>query len=145
MQPLPQPVAVFLAAHHVVSLAVHGSEGMWAASCFYAFDEEEARLVVLTKPSTRHGRMMLGNPRIAGTVAGQPEHIHDIRGVQFTAWAEYLNEGAARKTALKRYIARHPIARLVPAADMWNIRLDDVKYTDNQRIFARKLYWQRDA
>lgn len=142
MQPVSRPVAKFIADNHVVSLAVHDADGLWAASCFYVFDEEQMLLVILTDTDTRHGRAMLEHPAVAGTIAGQPVQIRDICGIQFTARAECLPEGAARQAALARYTRAHPMAKLVPA-DVWALHFESIKYTDNKYVFAHKIYWRR--
>ncbi|OSI17778.1 hypothetical protein BWD09_04930 [Neisseria dentiae] len=144
MQPVSRPVAKFIADNHVVSLAVHDADGLWAASCFYVFDEEKMLLVILTDTGTRHGRAMLEHPAVAGTIAGQPEQIRDICGIQFTARAECLPEGAAHQAALARYTRSHPMAKLVPA-DVWALHFESIKYTDNKYVFAHKIYWRRNG
>jgi uncharacterized protein len=140
--PLPAAVCEFLRAWHVLSLCVTDAQGPWAASLFYAFDETAADLIVLTSPKTRHGQCMLDAPVVAGTVVGQAERITDIRGVQFVAQAKLLKD-TGRSEQLDIFLQRHPIARLKPS-DVWALRLIDLKYTDNQLVFARKTRWQRD-
>ena len=138
---VPRPIVDLLDSHHVVALAVADDAGPWVASCFYAFDAAAMTLIVLTSTRTRHGRALLASPRLAGAVAGQPEAIADIRGVQFEATAERL-AGGHRAAALCRFARRHPQAALLPT-DIWALRLDSVKYTDNRIVFARKLHWAR--
>ncbi|GLU30199.1 hypothetical protein WKR88_22195 [Trinickia caryophylli] len=141
MSRLPAPIAEFIVAHHVLGLAVVDRGMPWAASCFYAFDEPAASLIVMTSVQTRHGMAMRDSPAVAGTIGAQPERIRDIRGVQFGAWAECLT-GAERRAASSLYLARHPIARL-RTTDLWRLRLEDVKFTDNRLVFAQKSHWQR--
>jgi uncharacterized protein YhbP (UPF0306 family) len=140
---LPEPVAAFLGRHHVVGLAVADADGPWAASCFYVFDGADGSLVVLTDSDTRHGRAMAAGGPVAGTVAGQPERIVDIEGVQFTAHAE-RPAGEARAAALALYRHRHPAARLVEVT-VWRLRLAAVKHTSNRLGFGRKTQWRRDG
>lgn len=130
------PIADFLAAHHVVGLCVADEVGPWAASCFYAFDPIGVRLLVLSSVATRHGRALARSPRTAGTVAGQPARIEDIRGVQFTARAEL-----AEAAALDLYVARHPVKYI--RTDLWSLWLDTVKFTDNSVTFGHKSRWRR--
>jgi uncharacterized protein YhbP (UPF0306 family) len=138
---VPRPIIDLLDSHHVVALAVADDVGPWVANCFYAFDAGAMALIVLTSTRTRHGRALLASRRLAGAVAGQPEAIADIRGVQFEATAERL-AGGRRAAALCRFARRHPQAALLPT-DIWALRLDSVKYTDNCIVFARKLHWAR--
>ncbi|WP_246824970.1 pyridoxamine 5'-phosphate oxidase family protein [Eikenella sp. HMSC061C02] len=90
MPPLPANIHAFLTEHHVVSLAACHEGELWSASCFYVLDPVDARLIVLTGKNTQHGRLMLHNPHIAGTIAGQPARIRDICGIQFAARAECI-------------------------------------------------------
>ncbi|MCP1661102.1 pyridoxamine 5'-phosphate oxidase family protein [Neisseria perflava] len=143
MLPFPDNIARFFRDNHVVSLAIADSDGIWCASCFYVFDEAAARLVVLTSRKTRHGQMMAANPNIAGTIAAQPDSITQIKGIQFTARAECLEQPEARRTALALYTQAHPIAKAY-LSDVWALDLQTVKYTDNKLVFAQKTYWQRE-
>ena len=142
MPPLPATIRDFIISHHVLSLATCGDDGPWAASCFYAFDEPGAALLILSSSETRHGRHMLDRPQVAGTISGQPEALRDIRGLQFTAHATLLDR-TERNEALRLYCARHPLARL-HASPVWRLALDQLKFTDNRRLFGHKTRWSRD-
>ncbi|WP_417068763.1 pyridoxamine 5'-phosphate oxidase family protein [Niveibacterium terrae] len=140
---LSRAIASFLREHHVVGLATVVDGQPWAASCFYAFEEEAPALIVMSSLKTRHAVGMLGEPQIAGTIAAQPVNVLTIRGLQFTATAELL-AGEARSAARSFYCLRHPVARLMPG-DVWRLRFETIKYTDNARGLANKLYWTRSA
>lgn len=140
MNKIPSKLMEFIQQNHVVSLACSHQEEIWAASCFYVFDSKHNRLIVLTKQSTQHGKMMLANPHIAGTIAAQPDNIQDIEGIQFTAIAQRLTDSKAEQARLL-YTARHPIAKLIPS-DVWEIRFTRIKHTENRLTFAQKTEWQ---
>ena len=72
--------------------ASHGGE-LWVASCFHVFDPQAVALIIMTDRKTRHGQLMLASSQVAGTVAGQPQSIRDIRGVQFAGRAVLLEPG----------------------------------------------------
>jgi uncharacterized protein YhbP (UPF0306 family) len=137
-------IADFIAAHHVLGLATVDAEGLWAASCFYAADLAAGDLVILSAATTRHGAAMLADPQVAGTIAGQPEDVAEIEGVQFRARAECL-EGPERDAALALYLARHPVARLAGRTEIWRLRLLSIKHTSNRVSFGRKTLWTRPA
>jgi glc operon protein GlcG len=139
---LPESMTDFLHAMHVLSLATAQDAQPWAASCFYVFDEADVRLIILSERATRHGLGMAANERVAGSIAGQPRHISDIRGIQFAGRARLL-VGEAGAIARGMYCNRHPAARLRPAP-VWELRLDEIKLTDNSRIFGRKTHWLRE-
>lgn len=147
----------WLQANHVVGLATAHEGALWAASCFYVFDPEAVALIVMTDRKTRHGQLMLASPRVAGTVAGQPDDIRDIRGVQFAGRAMLLEPGQTLVSnpehglghapipyaaAQARYVAAHPVARAL-RADLWCIWLDEIKHTENRVAFAQKMQWRR--
>jgi uncharacterized protein len=142
MLPLPSRITEFMSDHHVLSLAVIDGGTPWSASCFYAFDPMTASVLVMTSVKTRHGHAMRENKQISGTISGQPEHIRDIRGVQFSADATLVS-GDDLETAMTRYLARHPVARL-RSTDLWRLSITQIKLTDNSLVFARKTLWQRD-
>ncbi|OSN08494.1 pyridoxamine 5'-phosphate oxidase family protein [Lonsdalea iberica] len=143
MQPLPAPAADFIASHHVLSLTTLDEDGLWSASCFYAFDAANAGLILLSSSSTRHGGAMAAGSRISGTISGQPEKIRDIRGIQYLATVSKL-DGAERREALSLYVARHPIARLNPLTEVWRLTLQTIKFTDNATLFGAKEHWSRE-
>jgi uncharacterized protein YhbP (UPF0306 family) len=131
----------FLRSQHVVGLAVADDSGPWAASCYYYFSQADMALVLKSSAATRHGRAMSALGQIAGTVAGQPQLVNEIKGVQFIAQVERL---AANTLLAECYCERHPAGRLVPG-EWWRLSLQHVKYTDNQDLPGMKVVWNRDA
>jgi uncharacterized protein YhbP (UPF0306 family) len=141
MKPLPADIRSFIQHNHVVGIATLWQGMPWSASCFYAFDEAKLALIILSAASTRHGEGMSNQAQIAGTIAGQPQSLAGIRGIQFIAHATLL-AGDASSAAFSLYCQRHPIARL-KRADTWQLVFDEIKYTDNLKIFANKTHWAR--
>lgn len=142
MNPIVSPIHDFLLSHHVVGLAVFTAEGPWAASCFYATDLVQGRLILLTNKNTRHGEAMSQYPLVAGTISKQPEKWYEINGIQLTARAESL-EGDAEKTAREIFCERHAIAKF-SYYTFWSLWLDKIKYTTNHHIFGQKILWERE-
>lgn len=77
----------------MVGLAAAHEGELWVASCFHVFDPQAVALIIMTDRNTRHGQLMLASSQVAGTVAGQPQSIRDIRGVQFAGRAVLLEPG----------------------------------------------------
>lgn len=142
MNAFPEVISEFLFDHHVVSLAAFSQDEVWCASCFYAFDPVEVRLIVLSSKTSHHGELMLRNPMIAGTIAGQPENVREICGIQFSASAECLVDKNRHKDALSLYTDIHPLAKMF-VSDVWSIQLNSVKYTSNKFFFGQKTRWER--
>ena len=139
--PLPEPIADFFTANHVLSLATVSGGMPWSASCFYAFDAQSSALVMLSSEKTRHGQAMLEHACVAGTIAGQPTSVLQIRGIQFFAEACRL-EDDEKDAAFDFYCLRHPIGRVMRGS-VWRLALLEVKFTDNSRIFGNKTLWRR--
>ena len=66
-----------------------------------------------------------------------------IRGVQFTGEIRRLGEEESAEPRA-RYNRRFPVARVL-SAPMWEIRLSELKFTDNTLGFGKKLHWTRDS
>ena len=148
----------------MVGLAAAHEGELWVASCFHVFDPQAVALIIMTDRNTRHGQLMLASSQVAGTVAGQPQSIPDIRGVQFAGRAVLLEPGdgvqgdgmqgdsvlqgqprpwqVSHAAALARYVAAHPVARAF-RTDLWCIWLDEIKHTENRVAFAQKTLWRR--
>lgn len=142
MQDFPEAISKFILANHVVGLATIHDGKPWAASCFYAFDTQAKAIILLTSRESRHAEGMLANTCVAGTIAGQPSSILKIRGIQFIAGARLL-EGDAANDAYHLYCGRHPIAR-IRKSDVWILEFEEIKFTDNSKIFAGKTLWHRE-
>lgn len=131
----------YLKKQHVLSLCASSGDDLWCANCFYIFNEARMAFWLMTEPDTRHGALMLTNPRVAGTVNGQPKTVLFIKGVQYRGRILRLSD-AREEEARQAYQKRFPIAQKVKAP-LWEITLDDVKMTDNALGFGKKIVWQR--
>lgn len=126
----PARITAFIEEHHVAGLALLHPDGtVWVA------------LIVLSSGKTRHVEAMRFRADIAGTIAGQPQEIRTIQGIQFRASA--LEIGPANNAAaLQLYYKKFPLVRAV-FADVWRLRLNDMKFTDNTFVFGQKTLWSR--
>lgn len=136
---MQQNIIDFLTEKHIVSFSVFTSEDHWAASCFYVFDQENDRLILLTDPDTRHGKLMQQNCRLSGTIIHESTNVATLRGMQFKGEIHRLKT-AEKPTALSLYYNRFPYAKLMPA-EVWVIDLKEVKFVDNREVFGRKSLW----
>ena len=136
-------VTRWLAKQHVVTGCVPHEGALWCANAFYLFDAQKMAFYVLTEDKTRHAQMSGPRAPVAGTVNGQPKTVALIRGVQFKGEIRRL-EGEESDVARKAYNRRFPVARMLPAP-VWEIRLDEVKFTDNTLGFGKKMLWLRDS
>ena len=131
----------WLAKQHVVTWCVQEKGEMWCANAFYVYDPERVAFYVLSEDKTRHAQMTGLQAKVAGTVNGQPKTVALIRGVQFAGEIRRL-DGEESDAQRKRYLRRFPVARAM-SAPVWEIRLDELKFTDNKLGFGKKFYWLR--
>ena len=104
---LPQPVADYLAAHHVMTLATHGAEGPWAAAVFYASDG--CSLIFLSSPKTRHCQNLALDARCAATIQEDYSDWAEIKGIQLEGRVSELT-GEEERRAQTLYGEKFPIA-----------------------------------
>lgn len=129
----------YLKKQHVLTLC--SGNPVWCANCFYLFNAEKVAFWLMTETTTRHGAQMREDPQVAGTVSGQPKSVLLIKGVQYAGRIALL-ENEEEQVARKAYIKRFPIAAKV-SAPLWEIKLDELKMTDNALGFGKKLTWTR--
>jgi len=114
---------------------------MWCANAFYVYDPERVAFYVMSEDTTRHAQMTGQQAQVAGTVNGQPKTVALIRGVQFKGEIRRL-DGEESDAQRIRYTRRFPVAAVLKAP-VWEIRLDELKFTDNTLGFGKKLHWLR--
>lgn len=133
----------WLAKQHVVTWCVANEGELWCANAFYFYDPQSVAFYVLSDDKTRHAQMTGLHAKVAGTVNGQPKTVALIRGVQFSGEIRRLDDDESA-TPRAHYNRRFPIARAL-SAPMWEIRLQELKFTDNTLGFGKKLHWIRDS
>jgi len=135
-----QKIWLFLISQHVISINTHHADDAWSASLFYAADKVNTVLYVMTSEKTRHGRLMMENPIVSGTVADQTADIKQLKGIQFRAEIVLLSndeDTAAREL----YVLNFPIAR-THQDSIWKISFLELKLTDNTAGFGTKYNWR---
>jgi uncharacterized protein YhbP (UPF0306 family) len=103
---LPPQVAAYLTGHHVMTLATQGGEGPWAAAVFYASDD--ASLIFLSAPNTRHCRNLALDSRCAATIQEDYREWSQIKGIQLEGRVVEL-QGDEEKRAVRLYGEKFPI------------------------------------
>jgi uncharacterized protein YhbP (UPF0306 family) len=127
----------------VITWCVASEEELWCANAFYVYDSQNVAFYLLSDDNTRHGQMTGQRAKVAGTVNGQPKTVARIRGVQFKGEIRRLS-GDEEAVMRARYVNRFPIARML-RAPVWEIRPDELKFTDNTLGFGTKLHWLRHS
>jgi len=138
----------FLREHQVLTLAVNEADASaYAAALFYVVDDD-LRLYVVTDTATRHGRAMVSNPCVAGTIQRDRQQWHEIRGVQFRGLCRQLS-GTAQGAGWQMYSARFPfllqpdaiLTRELANTAMWRIEPTWMRLIDNRSGFGHKEEW----
>lgn len=107
---LKAEIEAFLAAHHVMTLATVGDDGVpHAASVMYAVDG--LALYWMSKPDTRHSQHIERRPRVTVTVAPDYTDFRMIRGLQIEGAARRLAGEVELARARERMIARYAFLR----------------------------------
>ncbi|MCB8944133.1 MAG: pyridoxamine 5'-phosphate oxidase family protein [Ardenticatenaceae bacterium] len=99
-------VLAYLAAHHVVTLATQGVEGVWGTAVFYVNDG--FNLYFLSAPHTRHSQNIAQNSRVAATIQEDYQEWTAIKGIQLEGHCTLL-AGDEREAAINRYATKFPI------------------------------------
>jgi uncharacterized protein YhbP (UPF0306 family) len=98
----------YLANHHVMTLATHGSRGPWAAAVFYVNDG--FKLTFLSSSRSRHGNDLAVDSHCAAAIHEDYSDWTDIKGVQLEGQVRMLS-GTGRIEAVSRYAAKFPVVR----------------------------------
>jgi uncharacterized protein YhbP (UPF0306 family) len=96
----------YLREHHVMTLASHGDEGVWATAVFYA--DDAFAMYFLSSPTSRHCRNLVANPRVSAAVHEDYTDWREIKGVQLEGIASML-AGEEEEKARRLYGAKFPI------------------------------------
>lgn len=104
--PAGERALAYLRAHHVMTLATHGSAGVWAAAVFYVSDG--FTLYFLSAPTSRHAQNLREDPRVAVTVQEDYADWPQIKGVQAEGTACEIS-GADEAHARRLYADKFPV------------------------------------
>jgi uncharacterized protein YhbP (UPF0306 family) len=96
----------YLRDHHVLTLATHGGEGLWAAAVFYVSDG--FTLYFLSSPASRHCLNLAQNPRVSATIQEDYADWPEIKGVQLEGAAGEIS-GDEETRARKLYGEKFPV------------------------------------
>lgn len=136
-------VLAYLAAHHVMTVATHGTLGLWAAAVFYANDG--FRLYFLSAGHTRHAQNIAASPRVAATIQEDYRDWPAIQGVQLEGLVRRLG-GDERLTAIDLYRRKHTflaqpepaLAAALAKVNWYELTPDRLYFVDNTRGFGNR-------
>lgn len=137
---LDERIGSFLSSQTNFTLAVSENNIPYCANCFYAYDAERNRLVFKSKPETTHISIALKNHHVAGTITPDTLDKTRIQGIQFSGMIVQASEDQP-EAAKAVYYKKYPFA-LVISGELWIIKLQNLKFTDNKLGFGKKLNWK---
>ncbi len=120
-----------------MTLATQGTQGVYCANAFYAYDSVSAGLIFSTDTTTRHGLEMVANPSVAASIVLETKVVGRIQGVQIMG---RIVEASSNDTKL--YLSKFPYS-IVMDLSLWRLEIDHAKLTDNTLGFGKKLIWNR--
>ncbi|EKP5904605.1 hypothetical protein P3Z29_000560 [Campylobacter upsaliensis] len=126
----------FFKNHKLLSLAMCDDEGVYSASAFYAFDEENLALIIASYEETKHIKLASKNPNIAINIAKESK-MALLKGIQAKA---IFKEATKKQEGI--YYAKFPFAKL-SNAKIYALNLSWAKLTDNTLMLEKKLEFKR--
>jgi uncharacterized protein YhbP (UPF0306 family) len=138
----PKRIVKFLKKHHVLTLATSAGNVPWCANCFYAYLEDNNSFVFTSDNDTKHAKDAAGNPSVAGSIVLETRVVGKIQGVQFRGEMKLPDKNIMPE--IKRaYQKRFPYA-ILAKTNLWVLKINYLKMTDNRLGFGKKLIWQDD-
>lgn len=131
----------YIEQNWVVSFTTNLKEELWSANAFYIFEKENHSLIILSSQTTKHGKMLLENPLVAGTISNQIADISQLKGIQFNGEMQILDTESS-DIAFEKYCEKFPVAK-TRKETVWRLTFTQIKYTDNSLGFGTKLYWNK--
>lgn len=134
---LHQKIKDFIASEHLLSLSVCDDEGVYSASCFYAFDIKNLALIIKSDRDSKHIVFGLKNPSVAIAIASHTKTLSHIKGIQ--AKALFLCANANQREI---YYKNYPFAKVIQG-ECYALEIVWAKYTDNALLLKDKMIYQR--
>ena len=142
VEDIDKNIVKFIAKHHVMTLATVSDAGSpRTANLFYAYDKANAMFVFTSSTSTAHGSDLMRCGKVGANIVLETSNIGKIEGLQI----EGVVEKATSENMLSAkilYIKTFPYA-IVADLELWILRVDAFKMTDNKLGFGKKLIWTR--
>jgi uncharacterized protein YhbP (UPF0306 family) len=134
-----EKIAMFIAKHHVMSLATSLGDDLSVCSLFYVYDASSNSFIVASSDETTHIKHISDNKRVAGNILLETLSVGKIQGLQFKGDFLLLEETRLKASYFKNF----PYA-LALNPKLWQIKVDYFKMTDNRLGFGKKIIWPAD-
>ena len=134
-----QKIELFIAEHHVMTLATSRDNIPQACNLFYAYVSETSSFVVASDETTEHSANVAANAQVAAAIVLETKSVGKIRGVQIKGTMRRAGEREG-----KAYFEAFPYAKVMNPT-LWVIEPHHMKLTDNRLGFGKKLIWTRET
>jgi uncharacterized protein YhbP (UPF0306 family) len=135
-------IDAFIQEHTCASIACLDSDGQpYCFSCFYAIDVIQGLLYFKSSKDSNHAGFLHANPLVAGTILPDKLNKLQVKGIQLEGTILSVDDPLA-KNAASHYYKSHPIA-IAMSGEIWTIKINRIKYTDNTLGFGSKIIWER--
>lgn len=134
-------ISQFLHKKYLLTIACCEQDTPWANALYYVFDEAHERLIYVTGEQTHHAKVMLNNPRVAGTIFTPTRFYPSLQGVQFTGSAKML-KGKDATYARNLYKTQYK-HELIDQLSVWAIELEFVRLLDHSLGLFGKIDWRK--
>lgn len=111
---------------------------IWCCNIFYAFMSDSLELVFTSGVDTRHIAQLTSNKQVAASIVLSTRVVGKLQGVQLTG---RVTEVTDSKAHLDAFIKAFPYAAL-SLKELWSMKIQTAKYTDNTLGFGKKLYYE---
>lgn len=126
-----------------MTLATVNGDGVpRTANLFYAFDEERRSFIFTSSLTTAHATAMSRCPAVGANIVLETKNIGRIEGLQIEGHATRPTDKELSRVR-SIYLKKFPFA-IVADLELWSLRADFVKMTDNKLGFGKKILWIRD-
>jgi uncharacterized protein YhbP (UPF0306 family) len=136
---LSKKVLAFIQSQTVITLCVCDNNIPYTAMCYYVYLPEENLIVFKSKPDTQHITFALKNPQVAASVRQDKLIKTNVLGVQLTG--KLVSDDGLQAIARRKYYMKYPFAAAI-SGDIWMIRPDAIKYTENKMGIMGKEEYQ---
>lgn len=128
----------FILSQKVLSLGIlDDDQGVYCASCYYAFDVKNLALIFASHSHTKHIQLACKYPHVAANIAYDNNTLKFIKGLQIKAIFK-----EATKEQEKIYFKKFAFAKFSDA-NLYVLEIQWAKYTDNQILLNKKLEFKR--
>jgi uncharacterized protein len=136
-------IADFLEKQTAASIScVNELNEPFSFSCFFVYNRKENLLYYKSSPSAYHSRILLENPKVAGTIMPDKLNKLFIKGVQFKGEVLADNHPLCMDAGSK-YHFKLPLATAIPGV-VCTIQLNELRMTNNNLGVIQKFSWQRE-